>query len=46
MVSIGPGMENVHTPDERLKIIDVEIIYNLLKALVEDLSNLKRLVLR
>ena len=46
MVSIGPGMENVHTPDERLKIIDVEIIYNLLKLLVEDLSNLKRLVLR
>jgi dipeptidase D len=46
MVSIGPGMENVHTPDERLKIIDVEIIYNLLKVVVEDLSNLKRLVLR
>jgi len=46
MVSIGPGLENVHTPDERLKIIDVEIIYNLLKAIVEDLPNLKRLVLR
>ncbi|MHA1966097.1 MAG: hypothetical protein ACW97G_16095, partial [Candidatus Thorarchaeota archaeon] len=46
MVSIGPNMENVHTPDEKLKIIDVEILYNLLKAIVEDLSNLKRLVLR
>ncbi|MFX1559865.1 MAG: beta-Ala-His dipeptidase [Promethearchaeota archaeon] len=46
MVSIGPRMENVHTPNERLKIVDVEIIYNLLKALVEDLPNLKRLVLR
>ncbi|MGD9396128.1 MAG: beta-Ala-His dipeptidase [Candidatus Thorarchaeota archaeon] len=46
MVSIGPSMENAHTPDERLKIIDVEVLYNLLKVLVEDLSNLKRLVLR
>ena len=46
MVSIGPSMENAHTPDERLKIIDVEILYNLLKVLVEDLSNLKKLVLR
>ena len=46
MVSIGPKMENAHTPDERLRIIDVEILYNVLKLLVEDLSNLKRLVLR
>lgn len=46
MVSIGPRMENAHTPDEKLKIIDVEILYTLLKAIVDDLANLKRLVLR
>jgi dipeptidase D len=46
MVSIGPKMENAHTPDERLRIIDVEILYNVLKAIVDDLSNLKKLVLR
>jgi dipeptidase D len=46
MVSIGPKMENAHTPDERLRIIDVEILYKLLKDIVEDLPNLKRLVLR
>ena len=46
MVSIGPKMENAHTPDERLRIIDVEILYNLLKEIVEDLPNLKRLLLR
>ena len=46
MVSIGPKMENAHTPEERLRIIDVEILYNLLKDIVEDLSNLKRLMLK
>ena len=46
MVSIGPKMENAHTPDERVKIIDVEILYNLLKDIVEDLPNLKRLMLK
>ncbi|MHA2025402.1 MAG: beta-Ala-His dipeptidase [Candidatus Thorarchaeota archaeon] len=46
MVSIGPTMKNAHTPDEKLKIIDVEILYSLLKEIVEDLSKLKKLVLR
>jgi dipeptidase D len=46
MVSIGPRIENAHTPDERVRIIDVEVLYNLLKSMVEDLPNLKRLVLR
>lgn len=46
MVSIGPTMKNAHTPDEKLKIIDVEILYNLLKDIVEDLPKLKKLVLR
>jgi dipeptidase D len=46
MVSIGPTMKNAHTPDEKLRIIDVEILYSLLKEIVEDLSKLKKLVLR
>ncbi|MFW9963052.1 MAG: beta-Ala-His dipeptidase [Candidatus Sifarchaeia archaeon] len=46
MVSIGPSLENPHTPDERLKIIDVEILYKVLKDIVENLPNMKRLVLR
>ena len=46
MVSIGPKLENPHTPDERLRIIDVEILYNVLKAIMADLSNLKKLTLR
>lgn len=46
MVSIGPTLENPHTPDERLKIIDVEVLYNVLREIVEDLPNMKRMVLR
>ncbi|MFX1578278.1 MAG: beta-Ala-His dipeptidase [Promethearchaeota archaeon] len=46
MVSIGPKIENPHTPDERLRIIDVEILYNVLKSIIEDLASLKKLVLR
>ncbi|MFW9808353.1 MAG: beta-Ala-His dipeptidase [Candidatus Thorarchaeota archaeon] len=46
MVSIGPMLKNAHTPDEKVQIIDVEILYNLLKEIVEDLPKLKKLVLR
>jgi len=46
MVSIGPRLENAHTPEERVKIIDIEILYSLLKAILEDLPSLKRLVVR
>lgn len=46
MISIGPTMKNAHTPDEKLKIIEVEILYNLLKDIMEDLSKVKKLVLR
>jgi len=45
MVSIGPTLKNAHSPDEKLKIIDVEILYSLLKEIVEDLPKLKKLVL-
>ncbi|MFW9812649.1 MAG: beta-Ala-His dipeptidase [Candidatus Thorarchaeota archaeon] len=46
MVSIGPTLKNPHTPDEKLRIIDVEVLFNLLKEIVEDLPKLKKLVLR
>jgi dipeptidase D len=46
MVSIGPSLENPHTPDERLKIIDVEVLYNILRDIIEDLPSLKKLVLK
>lgn len=40
MVSIGPRMENPHTPDERLRIADVGILYDVLKSILKDLTNL------
>jgi len=40
MVSIGPRMENAHTPDERVRIADVGMLYNLMKAMLNDLPNL------
>jgi dipeptidase D len=46
MVSIGPSLENPHTPDERIKIIDVEVLYGILRAIIEDLPSLKKLVLK
>lgn len=39
MVSIGAAIENPHTPDERLRIADVEILYNLLKSVLINLSD-------
>jgi dipeptidase D len=39
MVSIGPRMENAHTPDERLRIADVGILYNVLNSILKDLAN-------
>jgi dipeptidase D len=39
MVSIGPTAENAHTPDERVKIADIPILYLLLKSIVQDLPN-------
>jgi dipeptidase D len=40
MVSIGPRMENPHTPDERLRIADVGILYNVMKSILRDLQHL------
>jgi dipeptidase D len=36
MVSIGPSIENPHTPAERLKIQDVSIIFEFLKRLLKN----------
>jgi dipeptidase D len=40
MVSIGPRMENPHTPDERVRIADVGILYEVMKSILKDLPNL------
>ena len=36
MVSIGPRIENPHTPLERMKIEDVGIVYELLKRILKN----------
>ncbi|MFX0058641.1 MAG: beta-Ala-His dipeptidase [Candidatus Hodarchaeota archaeon] len=41
MVSLGPTMENLHSPHERVKISDVDILYELLKRIISNLKELK-----
>ncbi|NWF94768.1 MAG: beta-Ala-His dipeptidase [Candidatus Thorarchaeota archaeon] len=41
MVSLGPTAKNAHTPDERLRIADVGIVYRVLKAVLRDLPRLE-----
>ena len=36
MVSIGPSIKNPHTPMEKLRIEDVEILYELLKRILKN----------
>ncbi|MEG8947545.1 aminoacyl-histidine dipeptidase [Rosettibacter firmus] len=38
MISLGPTIEGAHSPDERVKISDVEKFYKLLKAIISELS--------
>jgi dipeptidase D len=38
MVSFGPTIEGAHSPDERVKIQDVEKFYRLLKGLLAELA--------
>ena len=40
MLSIGPGMKNAHTPDEKLNIADVGVLYSLLKEVVGNLDSM------
>ncbi len=46
MVSIGPMLKNANSPYEKVQIIDVEILYNLLKEITDDLPKPMKLVLR
>jgi dipeptidase D len=41
MVSIGPTIENAHTPEERLKISDIPVLFALLKSVVGNLSKVQ-----
>ncbi|MHA1776785.1 MAG: beta-Ala-His dipeptidase [Promethearchaeota archaeon] len=38
MVSIGPDIQNPHSPDERVNISSVEKMYSILKRLIRDLN--------
>jgi len=38
MISFGPTIEGAHSPDERVKIHDVEKFYRLLLAILEEMS--------
>ena len=40
MVSLGPTVEGLHSPSEKLKITDVGVIYQLLKNIVLNLKKL------
>jgi len=41
MVSFGPTIEGAHSPDERVKIPDVEKFYRLLKSIIAELAKIK-----
>jgi len=41
MVSLGPTVEGLHSPSEKLKISDVGILYELLKRIVSHIEELK-----
>lgn len=41
MVALGPTVESLHSPSERLKISDVGKIYELLKRIVSNIKELK-----
>jgi dipeptidase D len=42
MVSLGPTVEGLHSPSERLKIADVGVLYTLIKKLIENILKLNR----
>ncbi|MBM4170362.1 MAG: aminoacyl-histidine dipeptidase [Ignavibacteria bacterium] len=41
MISIGPTIEGAHSPDEKVRIHDVEKFYRLLKAILEEIAIIK-----
>ena len=42
MVSLGPTVEGLHSPSEKLKIADVGVVYTLIKKLVENILKLNQ----
>ena len=40
MVSVGPTIRNPHTPDERVRIKDVEVFYSFIKTLLRDITQM------
>jgi len=40
MVSLGPTVEGLHSPSEKLKIADVGVLYALIKNLIENILKL------
>ena len=42
MVSLGPTVEGLHSPSEKLKIADVGVLYTLIKKLIENILKLKQ----
>ena len=40
MVSLGPTIEGLHSPSEKLKISDMAVIYQLLKNIIINLEEL------
>ena len=41
MVSLGPTIESLHSPSEKLKIADVGVLYTLIKKLIAEILKLK-----
>jgi len=42
MVSLGPTVDGLHSPSEKLKIADVGVLYTLIKKLVENILKLNQ----
>ena len=42
MISLGPTVEGLHSPSEKLKIADVGVLYTLIKRLIENLLKLNQ----
>ncbi|RLI56910.1 MAG: hypothetical protein DRP09_05110 [Candidatus Thorarchaeota archaeon] len=40
MLSVGPGLKNPHTPDEKVHIADVGVMYKLLKEVLANLDKM------
>jgi len=41
MVAIGPTQKDLHTPDEKVLISDVGVVYKLLVSVIKDIPNLQ-----